>query len=193
MPSYANNDGWFDDISDGPVTATIVFAGGQTVTVGPDGGGAWLLVAPPDFAPGVPGSVTGYDLLFDMAVRSNLPIGSNAMYAAGGPLAKSRAEGRLREPHLRSGKVTKIFPTVQPSFVDDIRPILLAAYHLWWVDGLVTSKHNSLIDPKLGSTSAANASVRGARPCARPTASCSRRRRGSMPKTLGDDPYTSTS
>lgn len=186
MPSYANNDGWFDDISDGPVTAVIQFAGGATITVGPNGGGAWLLCAPPDFAPGIPGSVSAYDLLFDMGVRSSLPIAQNAMYF-GGPLDKLR---RLRDGYEPG--TANVFPTFTPSFVEDIRPILLGGYHLWWVDGLVTSKHNSLIASGLGSLSAANDAARTRvfsymrAPLGIPQSGV-----GSMPKALGDDPYTS--
>lgn len=31
MPHWANNDGWFDDASDGPVSATVTLAGGQVL------------------------------------------------------------------------------------------------------------------------------------------------------------------
>ena len=44
---YANNDYWFDDTSDGPVSAEARI-GGKSVTVK---GGAWVLVVPPKFAP----------------------------------------------------------------------------------------------------------------------------------------------
>ena len=35
LPTYANNDGWWDDTSDGPVGATIVLASGERI-------GMWL-------------------------------------------------------------------------------------------------------------------------------------------------------
>ena len=44
---YANNDYWFDDASDGPVTATVKLKGStQSLPVTP----AWVLVTPPSFA-----------------------------------------------------------------------------------------------------------------------------------------------
>ncbi len=44
---YANNDYWFDDTSDGPVTAEVRI-GGKAMDVRD---GAWVIVAPPKFAP----------------------------------------------------------------------------------------------------------------------------------------------
>ncbi len=43
---FANNDGWHDDVSDGPVTAVVQLAG-RPVPVEP----AWVVVAPPNYAP----------------------------------------------------------------------------------------------------------------------------------------------
>jgi hypothetical protein len=59
---FANNDGWYDDIADGPVSAAVVI-GGRTLDVTP----AWVIVAPPNFAPGIDSLVTLYDLLLDMS------------------------------------------------------------------------------------------------------------------------------
>lgn len=59
--TYANNDGWYDDVSDGPVTATVTIDG-ESIPVEP----AWVVVAPPNFAPGVIAVQTMYDLLFDV-------------------------------------------------------------------------------------------------------------------------------
>ena len=39
LKNYANNDGWWDDSSDGPVRATITLAGGETIEARP----AWVL------------------------------------------------------------------------------------------------------------------------------------------------------
>lgn len=57
ISEYANNDGWFDDVSDGPVTATLRLRGdGKAVTVPVSG--AWIVVGPPDFAPDLRPAVT---------------------------------------------------------------------------------------------------------------------------------------
>ena len=58
--TFANNDGWHDDTSDGPVSARVTL-GGREIPVE----GAWVAVAPPNYAPEVIGIRTLYDLLFD--------------------------------------------------------------------------------------------------------------------------------
>jgi hypothetical protein len=60
---FADNDGWCDDTSDGPVSATVKLHG-ATVVVAADP--AWVIVAPPDFAPAIENVVTLYDLVYDM-------------------------------------------------------------------------------------------------------------------------------
>jgi hypothetical protein len=57
--NFYTNDGWFDDVSDGPVKAEIVLQDGTSVEAEP----AWGIVAPPDFAPTITGIVTLYDVL----------------------------------------------------------------------------------------------------------------------------------
>jgi hypothetical protein len=64
LPDFADNDGWYDDIADGPVSAVVVLADGREVTPEP----AWVIVGPPDFAPEVTNLVTLYDVAFDVAV-----------------------------------------------------------------------------------------------------------------------------
>ncbi|MFT3776169.1 MAG: LodA/GoxA family CTQ-dependent oxidase [Minicystis sp.] len=67
---YANNDDWWDDTSDGPVTAWVILDDGT-----PDGlrvevqYPAWVITAPPGYAPQVENLVTLYDTMFDVAVR----------------------------------------------------------------------------------------------------------------------------
>ncbi|MGE0425357.1 MAG: LodA/GoxA family CTQ-dependent oxidase [Reyranellaceae bacterium] len=58
--TFANNVGWYDDISDGPVRATVTFSGGVTIEAEP----GYVAVTPPNYAPGVTGLVT-----MDDAVR----------------------------------------------------------------------------------------------------------------------------
>lgn len=62
---FANNDGWYDDVSDGPVSATVKLTDGTVVPVL----GAWVLCVPPDFAPGVLPVTTFYDVLYQRAVN----------------------------------------------------------------------------------------------------------------------------
>lgn len=66
--NYANNDAWCDDTSDGPVTATVVLDGKKI----PVEGGAWVVVAPPDFAPDVSNLVTLYDVMEEAAIAARM-------------------------------------------------------------------------------------------------------------------------
>ncbi len=65
--TFANNDGWHDDISDGPVHADVVHEG-RSLRVDP----AWVLVAPPNYAPGVQSIRTMWDLMRDVAVQASM-------------------------------------------------------------------------------------------------------------------------
>ena len=64
---FADNDHWYDDISDGPVTVTVELGDGTVAT-----STAWVIAGPPDFAPGIMNLVTLYDLLFDYGVKRGL-------------------------------------------------------------------------------------------------------------------------
>ena len=98
LKNYANNDGWWDDSSDGPVRATITLAGGETIEARP----AWVLVGPPAYAPQVGNLVSLDDLVFDTAVRH---LGTRPDIFEHG-FWKTGASG------------------YRPKFVSDIQPIL---------------------------------------------------------------------
>jgi L-Lysine epsilon oxidase N-terminal/L-lysine epsilon oxidase C-terminal domain len=63
---FSDNDGWYDSVSDGPVSATLRIRG-QAQTVIP----AWVVVTVPRFAPGIYGVVTWYDQAVSMARTGN--------------------------------------------------------------------------------------------------------------------------
>lgn len=65
ITNFSDNDGWFDTVSDGVVRARVTPTGAQMVDAVP----AWVLVAPPDFAPGIAPLVTMYDVLTDVATK----------------------------------------------------------------------------------------------------------------------------
>jgi hypothetical protein len=64
--SYANNDDWYDDTSDGLVTAKVVLNSGREV---PLTGSSWVIVAPPDYSPATDNLITLYDVAEEAAVR----------------------------------------------------------------------------------------------------------------------------
>jgi hypothetical protein len=63
--SFINADGWYDDTSDGPVTAEVRI-NGRAIPVE----SAWVVTAPPDFAPNVKAERTLYDLLYDLYIQA---------------------------------------------------------------------------------------------------------------------------
>jgi hypothetical protein len=67
---YANNDGWYDDTSDGPVDVDVILKDGQRV---PAKGRAWVIVAPPDFSPHTINLVTLFDVIEETALKYDLP------------------------------------------------------------------------------------------------------------------------
>ena len=63
--TFANNDGWHDDTSDGPVTAKVVYRG-RELAVDP----GWVVVAPPNYAPLLKSVRTMWDLMRDLAITA---------------------------------------------------------------------------------------------------------------------------
>jgi L-Lysine epsilon oxidase N-terminal/L-lysine epsilon oxidase C-terminal domain len=61
---FANNDKWHDDVCDGPITAEVTIDG-RSVPVDP----AWVVTAPPNYAPDLLTVRTVYDLLYDAYVQ----------------------------------------------------------------------------------------------------------------------------
>ncbi len=81
ITNYANNDGWFDDVSDGPVTARVKFKvlkedgrdpsprtpPTQFVAVQVP---AWVIVGYPRYAPQITDIITMDEVVYDVAVRN---------------------------------------------------------------------------------------------------------------------------
>ncbi|NES88941.1 LodA/GoxA family CTQ-dependent oxidase, partial [Okeania sp. SIO2B9] len=73
---FVNPDNWYDDISDGPVTATVKI-GDRDIPVE----SSWVVVAPPNYAPGIIGWRTLYDLLVDTYVECGwMPMPTTASF-----------------------------------------------------------------------------------------------------------------
>ncbi|CAH9049857.1 hypothetical protein PSECIP111951_00056 [Pseudoalteromonas holothuriae] len=65
--TFGNNDGWYDDTSDGPINAKVIF-NEQALPVKP----AWVICAPPDYAPLQKSVRTMWDLMRDVAVTADM-------------------------------------------------------------------------------------------------------------------------
>ena len=67
--TFANNEGWHDDMSDGPVTAEVKYKG-KKLEVDP----AWVICAPPDYAPMQKSVRTMWDLMRSVAVEAKMMV-----------------------------------------------------------------------------------------------------------------------
>ncbi|MFZ6732978.1 LodA/GoxA family CTQ-dependent oxidase [Undibacterium sp. Ji42W] len=63
--TFANNEGWHDDTSDGPINAKVVYEGLELM-VEP----SWVVVAPPNYAPQRKSVRTMWDLMRDVAITA---------------------------------------------------------------------------------------------------------------------------
>ncbi len=113
---FANNDGWFDDMSDGPVQAELTIDGAKQEVAG-----AWVVVGPPDFVPPIHSYRTMYDSLVDVFVREMDIPADDGLFP--GPLAHIAA----MNDDWKRNKTIKDF---SPSFTRDIAPILSAIVRL---------------------------------------------------------------
>jgi hypothetical protein len=60
LTTFANNPGWHDDTSDGPVSATVTL-GGKSIPVD----SAWVVTAPPNYSPDLVTPQTMFDVITD--------------------------------------------------------------------------------------------------------------------------------
>ena len=127
LAHYANNDGWFDDVSDGPIEAAVHLSDGTEIPVR---GRAWVIVTPPDFAPHVQNITTLYDVMEEVALVNGL------------------------DWHLAAPRPPAVRTTV--SFVEDIYPILARIVNYSWVNEKALRGHGPgkpgyfLVDEILG-------------------------------------------
>jgi hypothetical protein len=116
-----------------------------------------VLVAPPDFSPGLDAPVSLYDLLYDMAVRK-LPIPPNALYAPGGPLARLAQLNAAWSNQVPGGLE---FGAISADYQTEIWPIVINAVNLVYTTGLVNFKHGNMLTDPLGVPGAAGDKARG--------------------------------
>ena len=188
---YANNDSWFDDTSDGPVSAVVEFMldGKKTTTTLDGANGAWVLVGPPDFAPAVGNVIRLLDTMWDVAVRNKaaVPLDPNDGLYDQGLLALLKAQRDDWDA------ATNTFKTYKPSFLREVYPLLERALLVRNVHDPEASKsfHGSMagVEQDLGSVD----SSRGRRlrrtlfGYMRNPASNSHKEPLLMPKGLGDN------
>jgi hypothetical protein len=138
---YANNDGWFDDIADGPVMAQIKYqelsedgrppAKPRTLSVTVEVP-AWVIVGYPRYAPQITDVVTMDDVVYDIAVRE---FGYEPYIYGTGPFT-----GHNKPPDPSNAQALSLWrETAQwntdyyPYFYRDVWPILLRPLNYQWV------------------------------------------------------------
>ncbi|WP_281557989.1 LodA/GoxA family CTQ-dependent oxidase [Thalassomonas sp. RHCl1] len=89
--TFANNNGWHDDVADGTVRAKIIIDG-EKFTAEP----AMVAVTPPNFAPGIEGTVTLLDVVQDLFEKQGLlePIKNVSFYRDIYPIFKSLVDNQ---------------------------------------------------------------------------------------------------
>lgn len=130
LEQYANNPAWFDDVSDGPVTAEVELKTGEKLSFD-DVEPAWVIVGPPDFAPGLRNVVSLFDTLVDVWVR-NTRLEVSAASGAPAWLRAMKADFQAK-----SG-----FATFRPDFVRDVLPLLQAVKNARWVHAPAQNFHH---------------------------------------------------
>jgi hypothetical protein len=143
IKNYANNDGWFDDTSDGPVTARVKYKILKEDGRDPSPATpptlfavvevpAWVIVGYPRYAPQIMDIITMDEVVYDVAVRNFCydPYMYGATPFSGGQISPDpsdeKALGLWREKAQWN-------PDYYPYFYRDIWPILIRPNTYQWV------------------------------------------------------------
>ncbi len=116
---FANADDWYDDICDGPVDAIVSIAGREIPVEG-----AWVLTAPPNYAPGVEGNRTLYDLLVDLYIQNDwlAPVDEVSFTKDVYPLLRRLTKlGWVNVGFVYQYGPGSPYPFEDPAFVDRLR------------------------------------------------------------------------
>lgn len=134
ISNFANNDGWFDDIADGPVMAILKFWDEvdnehRVIQVHDP---SWVIVGNPNYAPQVSDLVTLDDCLYDLYIREF----AYDTYLYGTGKFESREEIDATDPQALSlwrATEKKWNPDYYPLFFKEIWPILVRPYQMQYV------------------------------------------------------------
>jgi hypothetical protein len=156
---YANNEGWFDDVSDGPVTARVIFKiisiDGRTTdpTVGSNSYievevPAWCVVGYPRYAPMIVDMVTMDEVAYDVAVRH---FGYEPYMYGTPPFSNQQppdpADAKARALWRKNAKWNQDY---HPYFYRDIWPILMRPQSFQFVFDFDTFAGGDPHDPSSG-------------------------------------------
>ena len=121
ITSFRGASGYWDDISDGIVLATIHLTSGATIDADP----AWLLVGSPKYAPELVNITTLWDTAYDTAIRF---LGIDpSVYKAGAPTASSFPDYQGYTP------LAGYNPSYEVDFETQVLPIIQRMQSYRWV------------------------------------------------------------
>lgn len=125
LENAVNNDCWYDDTADGPVTATLVFIDGTTHTVE---GSSWVVSSDPSYAPQIANVVSLWEDMYNTWVE-NFDLEPN-LYNPNGPKTP------VNNKHYDLGNGYN--ENYKPTFESQVQPILNAANLQMWATNLVS-------------------------------------------------------
>ncbi|RED97888.1 LodA/GoxA family CTQ-dependent oxidase [Marinoscillum furvescens] len=141
IEAYANNDGWFDDTSDGPVYAKLIFADERdnqyryAAVEDP----SWVVVGYPRYVPQIADMITLEDLLTDVNIQH---FGTNQYLYGEAPFDGSKTVDTAK--NLEDWRIN---PRKQwnddyyPYFYRDVWPILQRPNQMQWVSNIVMASN----------------------------------------------------
>jgi hypothetical protein len=136
--SFANNDGWFDDTSDGPVTARLLYVDqlDHQIRYQEVQDPAWVIVGSPSFAPQIVGMVTMNDVLYDLNIREF--AFDTYLYGRPGTFQSPERIDTADKLEIWRDNDDKVYnPGYYPYFWRDIWPILIRPYNMQWVTAVL--------------------------------------------------------
>jgi hypothetical protein len=141
---YANNDGWFDDTSDGPVMARLVFFSEEVqqqrfIDVEYP---AWVIAAYPDYVPQIPDIVTMDEVVEDLAVRKFAY--RTDLYGEVGTFDCPEVIDPTDTPALLAWQAGRLGwnPEYRPWFYRDIWPILWRPEQYFWLTSVLSQSND---------------------------------------------------
>lgn len=150
ITSFANNDGWFDDIADGPVMAILKYWDDldkeyRIIQVHDP---AWVIVGNPNYTPQIPDLITVDDCLYDLYIREFAY--DTYMYGTG--KFESRNEIDAEDPDALSlwrASEKKWNTNYYPLFYKEIYPLLERPMRMQYVtDFLQVSNDAHSTEPR---------------------------------------------
>jgi L-Lysine epsilon oxidase N-terminal/L-lysine epsilon oxidase C-terminal domain len=144
ISTFANNDGWFDDVSDGPLSAILVYYDQRDTAnhVLQVHDSAWALVGNPGYAPQIVNMITMDDVLYDLSIQN---FAFDTLIFGTTPFRSRHAIDPANPDALRLWRAAKKWwnPDYYVYFWRDIWPILTRPYYAQYVTDFLGISHDA--------------------------------------------------